>query len=166
MARKKNTDPGAGDAPGTFRGTFEPPGMGIADAPVKIAGPGRCTVSEDGFEVTAFAPASKAPAALVFVLAMIVAVALVMTFADSDFRRWGKIAGFGVLPFALPLIRGSGKYREDRPVTIVVPRDKAEVLPEKNHGLVLIRIRKMKPSGMIHFRPEAGVATFMSAVRR
>ena len=160
-----NLKPTEAASPPSFPGTFQPPALGGNEVPVKIAGPGHCTLGKDAIEVSGFQPASRALYGLLFFAALVAAVAAVMVFADGD-RFWAKVAGLAVLPFAVPVLKGSGKYNEKKPMKLVVPWDNAEVVGDERFGRVLIKVKKVKPSGVIYFHPEGGVAAFMQAVRQ
>jgi hypothetical protein len=148
-----------------FEGEFTPPAMGKAVAPINIAGTGRCSIGRDDLQVQGEMVRSLGPAALL-VLGAYVCFAYWLGI-EFDLGGWGEIA-FGIGLFVLLTLGVSASKRRTRgkSVTLNIPWSSIKHIIEDNDnpGVVVIRVRKFKPSGEIFFTPAWGVASFLAAV--
>jgi hypothetical protein len=153
----------------TFSGLFQPPAMGAGHAPVPIAGPGTCQITDEGLRFSAFEAKSQALMVAVFLL-LLLAIGVAGVAAKAEFglgsRRGIVIAGACLAGwFFYNVMRGRGQHHQNRPKQIAVPWQNTEVLEHGADGTVVFLMKGTKRKGTIHFKPEAGVTAFMDAIR-
>jgi hypothetical protein len=149
-----------------FEGEFRPPAMGTTVAPINITGPGHCTITESGLEVTGFKSRSLAPLALV-ILGVYLAVTIWLGI-EFGLEGWlfKSIVAAGACGLVGAFTVGIKRKKQGRPISLTIPWSsvkRAELAPNTPET-VLIVVRKFKPKGGLFFAPKAEMQPFLEAV--
>lgn len=142
--------------------------MGRIHAPIKIAGPGRCEVTEQGVTVSGFLAKSQGGSVFLFLVSSAAWVALWMTLLPGRgvFANAMIFGGVSAILYGT-VLRGRGKHKADKPVEWSIPWGSISgVGPDDQPGAVHFLVKNFKPKGTIHFCPEGGPEAFTAAIKR
>lgn len=148
--------------------------MGRTSVPIPIAGPGYLKITPTGIDAQGF----KLPTSLLVPIAfggLLAIVVLGFYLRDTYFPNLstGVMKGLGVIAtmtFIGVLLGGrslSGKGKE-KPLLLSIPWasvDKVSKDPDNDKGLV-IKVKKFKPKGTIHFEPEGDLQNAIADLAR
>jgi hypothetical protein len=148
-----------------FIGTFAPPSIGSSSVPIPLAGDGSLTATADGLVARAFRAGGSGLAFLVFllttgvVLAAIYGVTLLMHGSMSA-SKVGTAIGSGIVTAAaLP------RMAKKKPWEIVIPwASVAKVALDSSKTMVLVTVKKYKPKGTLHFKPQGSARDVVTAL--
>ena len=139
--------------------------MGETRAPIKIAGPGKCLVSERGITAVGFAARAQVASLTTFILVMALVVMTLIVIFPSGTTLIVFGGGGGTILTAL--LKGRGAHAADKPVRFVLPWDAiADVRPDVHAGGVVMLVEDFDPRGTLHFVPDDGVEAFLDAASR
>jgi hypothetical protein len=147
-----------------FEGEFVPPAIGSTSVPIKIAGRGTVELTDAGLAVSGFAASSGA--ALLVALGTGVAAgagawAVKALFMPSmGIHIVASAAIVGMITGAMAPVRG--KSKTPRSLTYSWA-SVARVKEDASHkGTVLLTIKKARPKGTLHFKPDEGPARLLA----
>lgn len=145
-------------------GEFCPPNMGTATPPIRIAGEGCLEIHDGEIVVTGFRDGSAAP--VFFWIVGILGVLIFEAFTVPDFKAaiMGGTAGASIIVAA----RLARTARKDKPLQLRIPRDRIKEcrVDMRDSGVVLIKVVKHKPKGLIHFRPSIAPDKVLAALKQ
>ena len=150
-----------------FEGKFEPPALGKTVAPIEIAGPGSCAVSEEGLKVSGHE--SKSQSAIYWLLFGGFVIAVYAIKIEFEPPSW---AFYAILGVGIALLLGTGarigqKRKLGKAIRLTIPWESVSKFDADGESpeTVVVTIRKFKPKGALFFTPASGAESFLQALR-
>lgn len=160
-----------------LQGEYAPPAIGQNAVPIPLIGPGRFAITPEGLAVSGYKKGGAWMGCLMLfgVLGLIFAFAIGMAFYGprKPPPRWliYLVAGVvvaGVMHFMKQ--RRSLGQRKAQPWAFTIPWSSVTDVSEDVavRGAIVVRVKKHKPSGTLHFQPPEGtsVLELISAIKR
>jgi len=140
-----------------FEGTFVPPMMGVGDIPIPLSGQGSLAIAPDALVVKGYRSRNSGLAFLIFVITLAVAIGVV--YAISRLSHVGLSAErVGIaIGAAIASVAAAPRLMSKKPWELAIPWQsitKVRVNRARQH--VQITVKKHKPRGVLHFKPDGG----------
>lgn len=146
-------------------GTFAPPSIGSTSVPIPLAGDGTLTATADGLVARAFRGGGSGLVFLTFLLTTGLVIAVVygvtrLMHASMTASKVGAAIGSGiVVAAALP------RKAKKTPWELVIPwASVAKVALDSSKTMVLVTVKKHKPKGTLHFKPQGSAQDVVTAL--
>ena len=152
----------------TFEGTFEPPVIGTSTVPIAIAGTGTLATTAEALHARGFKGSGAGLALLTFVLVTAAGMAVYHLLTTHVFHKAADGTGYGgAIVAGILSAAATTKRASKRSYELVIPWSAIkDVKIDTQRGDVVIRVKKHKPRGSLHFKSANNAALLAAILER